>query len=131
MNHPSLSRAIFLAGMVFASGAIAGTDINKCVSPSGSVTLTDEPCPSGARTVKVFATAAENDEPAAAGEMAVRPTVERFTLRVPIRYGASMRSAPSRGLPQDVSTLKAARLNMHLFDNAAQALKSQRIAGLQ
>lgn len=133
MNHPSSTRTLFLAGMLFASGAFAGTDINKCVSASGNVTLTDEACPSGARTVKVFSTAAESDAEQAAADAPARPSIERYTIaRMPARYTGTMRStAPARGLPLDVSTLKAARLNMHLFDNAAQALKSQRVAGLQ
>lgn len=134
MNHQSLTRAIFLAGMVFASGAYAGTEINKCVSPSGSVTLTDAACPGDARTIKVISVAADsNSEDSEASAEAARPTIERYTIsRMPSRYVAPRRAnPPARGLSLDVSTLKAARLNMHLFDNAMQAMKSQRVAGLQ
>lgn len=132
MNHQFTSRAIFLAGMVIASGAFAGNDINKCIAPTGSVTLTDEPCPDGTRTIKVVSGPADEIGDAEALDSAARPSVERYTMqRMPTRYTTRMRSAqPSRGLSLDVSTLKAARLNMHLIDNAAQALKSQSVAGL-
>jgi hypothetical protein len=43
-----------------------------------------------------------------------------------------MKSAsPARGLSLDVSTLRAARANMQMFDNATQSLRAQRVAGLQ
>lgn len=132
MNHQTSTRALFLAGMVFASGAFAGNDINKCVTPTGHVTLTDEACPEGARTVKVISGPATDSEDAVALEPAARPSVERYTIqRMPSRYATLMRSPQaSRGLSLDVSTLKAARMNMQIFDNAAQSLKARRIAGL-
>lgn len=132
MNHHLTTRALFLAGMVIASGAFAGNDINKCIAPTGSVTLTDEVCPDGTRTIKVISGPAEVTEETGAMESAASPSVERYTMpRMPVRYATRMRSAqPSRGLSLDVSTLKAARMNMHLIDNAAQALKSQSVAGL-
>jgi hypothetical protein len=133
MNHLSSTRALFLASMVFASSAFAGNDINKCVTSSGSVTLTDEACPAGARTIKVISgPAVSEDGQDASAETAARPTIERYTLsRLPMRYATVMRTPqPARGLPLDIATLKTARLNMHLFDNAAQSLKSQRIASL-
>lgn len=132
MNNQTLSRALFLAGMVVASGAIAGNDINKCVTPTGHVTLTDEACPSGTRTVKVISGPAEEVEEVIALEPVSRPSVERYTIaRMPTRYATLMRSPqPARGLSLDVSTLKAARMNMQIFDNAAQSLKARRIAGL-
>lgn len=132
MNHPSSTRALFLAGMLFASGAFAGNDINKCVSPGGDVTLTDEACPEGARTVKIISGPAKDNDTAVAVEPGARPSVQRDTVaRMPARYATLLRSPkPAGGLPLDVSTLKAARMNMLIFDNAAEALKARSLAGL-
>lgn len=136
MNSKTSTRALFLAGMMFAASAYAGADINKCVSASGSVTLTDEACPSGAHTVKVVSAAAESvaadDDTAPAASQ--RTSVERYTVaRIPARTTTLMRSArPARGLSLDIATLKAARMNMQLVDNAAQSMRTaQRVAGLQ
>ena len=124
MNSPAITRTLFLAGMVFASAAFAGADINKCITPSGHVTLTDLACPDGSETVKVAAGA---DEAAPASGPA------RFSVeRMPARPAAPMHTAqPARGLSLDVATLKAARANMQLFDSAAHTLRAQRLAGLQ
>lgn len=133
MKSPAIT--FFLAGMVFASAAFAGTDINKCVTPSGQVTLTDAVCPSGAQVVKVIsAPAAADDTSTAAPQTAARNNgVEHYTLaRVPSRYAAPQRfTPPARGLSLDVATLKVARANMHLVESAAQMARSQRLAGLQ
>lgn len=131
MNRLATTRAIFLAGMVFASGAFAGnSDIKKCVTDSGHVTLTDDACPTGSQTVKIIGMASTDDEAAAAPRAVV---TERYTVeRMPARYTTLMKSAtPARGLSLDVSTLRAARANLQSFDSASQALRSQRIAGLQ
>lgn len=137
MNTTATTRALFLAGMVFGSGAFAGNDINKCVTPAGHVTLTDDACPSGSHTVKVISGPAEADEhgtPAAPAPTVLQSAYnERFTVgRLPPRYVTLMKSpTPARGLALDVATLRAARLNMHLLDNAAQALRAQRLVSLQ
>lgn len=132
----SPATTLFLAGMVFASAAFAGgTDINKCVAPSGQVTLTDEVCPSGAQVVKVISVASDADEAPAPAQPAASRTgaTEHYTLsRMPSRYAAPQRfTPPSRGLSLDVVTLKVARANMHLVESAAQMARSQRLAGLQ
>jgi hypothetical protein len=131
--NSTTTRAIFLASMVFTCSAYASSDVNKCVAPTGLVTLTDEPCPDGTQTVKVISGPSEASteaEPAA-----VQPSVapQRFTVgRLPPRYVTLMKSPkPQRGLALDVATLRAAKLNMHLLDNAAQVLRSQRLASLQ
>lgn len=127
MNQPATTCAIFLAGMVFTCSALA-SDINKCVAPSGTVTLTDEPCPSGQDTVKVFS--GPSDSPVIPAQAVATP--ERFTVgRLPPRFVTlGTNPKPARGLALDVATLRAARLNMHLLDNAADVLRSQRIASL-
>jgi hypothetical protein len=127
MKRPAAT--FFLASMVFASAAFAGTDINKCMTASGQVILTDEACPGGAQTVKVISVASEADQ-APVAEAPARPTVERYTLgRMPTRFsGPSRFTPPSRGLSLDVATLKMARANMHMVDSATQMAKAQRIA---
>lgn len=141
MNSQLTRRAIFLAGMVFASTAVA-TDINKCVTAAGSVTLTDEVCPGGTQTVKVISvptdTAGEEAVPSvpsvsAASVTPARPGIERYpSQRMPTRYATVVRSQqPQRGLSLDMATLKAARANLASFDIATQAMRSQRLAGLQ
>jgi hypothetical protein len=123
MNRPALTRTVLLAAMAFASTAFAASDINKCVTPAGHVTLTDSPCPSGSETVKVI-NGPDDDAAASSGE--------RYTVaRPPARHAALMRTQPARGLSLDVAMLKTARANMQLFDSASQALRAQRIAALQ
>lgn len=130
MKQPAATRAILFASILFAGTAYA-SDINKCVTPSGSVTLTDAPCPSGAETVKVISTAAQLDEPNLAPTQAI-VTPQRFTIgRLPPRFtpmGIKMR--PARAMALDVATLRAARANLHLLDNAAQSLRAQRLVSL-
>ena len=112
MNSPAATRVLFLAGMVLASAAFAGNDINKCIAPDGQVTLTDAACPGDTETVKVSNGA---------------PGIERIAVApIPPRYTKLMRNTrPSGGLALDVATLKAARANLQLL-----APRSQRLAGL-
>ncbi len=134
MNSHASTRAIFLAGMLFASSAFAaGNDINKCVTPSGHVTLTDEVCPNGSQAVKIISAPASADTAPAAPAMARTVPTERYSVaRIPARYVTLMKSStPARGLSLDISTLRAARANMQMFDNASESLKLQRVAGLQ
>lgn len=133
MNRTIATRAIFLATMVCASSAFAGnTEIKKCITGSGHVTLTDEVCPTGTQSVKVISTPSTDTDQAAVG--ASRPVItERYAIaRMPTRYVTLMKSStPARGLSLDVTTLRAARANMQMFDNATQSLRLQRVAGLQ
>lgn len=133
MNKPTMRSALLLAGLVLSCNALASNDINKCVTGSGQVTLTDEACPSGAQTVKVISGPPDAAEETAPAEATAAPATQRFTVgRLPPRYVTLMKSTkPARGLALDVETLRAARLNLHLTDNAAQVLRAQRIAGLQ
>lgn len=137
MKSPAFT--FLFAGMVFASAAFAGNDINKCVTASGQVTLTDEVCPSGAQVVKVISAPSDTDTTPAPTLAHTRQTtvraasIEHISLaRMPSRYAAPQRfTPPSRGLSLDVATLKVARANMHLVESAAQIARSQRFAGLQ
>lgn len=132
MNRTIATRAIFLAAMVLAPSAFAGSaQVQKCVTEAGHVTLTDEACPGGTQSVKVISA------PSAAIDQKTTQTrtvvAERFSpAAMPVRYATVMNSvAPARGLPQDVTTLRVARANMHMYDNATQSLRLQRVAGLQ
>ena len=136
MNRKIAARAILIASMLCASSAFAGsTDVKKCISESGQVTLTDEACPSGAQTVKIISTPGAIGTEQYAGESAEPRALatERYgAARIPARYPVLARSAaPARGLSLDVTTLRAARASMQLFDNASNSLRQQRVAGLQ
>ena len=131
MTRPAAT--FFLASMVFASAAFAGTDINKCVTSSGQVTLTDEVCPKGAQVVKVISVPSDTEQASAPQAIERAPALEHVSApRMASRYAALPRfTPPSRGLSLDVVTLKMARANMHLVESATQMAKSQRLAGLQ
>jgi hypothetical protein len=126
MNSQALTRTLFLASMVLASAAFAGTDVNKCIAPGGQVTLTDAACPDGTDTVKLVAGMGQDGDAAAPA-----PTVERYNARLPSRLPPLARTTPARGLALDVATLKAARANLQVFDASAQVLRAHRLAGLQ
>lgn len=127
MKRQTALSILFLAALSFGSGASATSEINKCVSPGGQVTLTDEACPGDAQAVKLASQQAETDEPVLASPAVRTLMVERYALpRNPPRFSKPVRSAPARGLALDVATLKAARANMMLFDIS----RTQRIAGM-
>ncbi|MCE3608133.1 hypothetical protein LXA47_31695 [Massilia sp. P8910] len=152
MIHPALTRSMFFAGLmlsstVFADPAIA---IVKCIDNDGKVTLTDARCPQQEQTVAVVAGAAANAGAAGAddsqaiisgestAEAAVTaPVVERYTTSRTqaqvLRRDLPVVRNPGAGggLARDIATLKAARHSLMLQDSAAQAARSQRIAGLQ
>ncbi len=132
MNRQTASCAVILSGLLFASPAFAGSDISKCVAPSGAVTLTDEACPANTRAVKLISAAPESDaSDAPALQAGPRvPTVERFnSAPMPLRFAPPMRGpAPARGMSLDIATLKAAKANLHLSDLTAP--RNQRLAGM-
>ncbi len=132
MDRHIASCAVIFTSMLFASIPSHAADINKCTSQSGAVTLTDEACPPNTRAVKLVSAPAEaepSEAPIVAPSARV-PTVERFNSGpMPLRFSAPMRSpAPARGMSLDIATLKAAKANLHLFDQSAP--RSQRLAGL-
>jgi hypothetical protein len=132
MKSAIAARTLFILGMAVASGAFAGSsEVRKCVTESGHVTLTDDACPTGSETVKIIS--GPGDAEAAVASEPARPATERYlTTRMPKRYATLMKSpTPARGLALDASTLRAARANMQIFDHAAQSLRSQRLAALQ
>lgn len=126
MKRQATVSTLFLAALFFGSGASATSDINKCVSENGQVTITDEQCPEDARAVKLVSQASDSDTEESPTVRTV--LVERYALpRTPARYTKPMRSlTPARGLSLDVATLKAARANLMLFDSS----RTQRLAGM-
>jgi hypothetical protein len=130
MHSPATTRALVLAGLLFATGTVfAGNDINKCVLPSGQLTLTDDACPIEATTVKVINGQTDSDE----APVVRRNGVEHYTLpAMPSRHVSFSRSTPpARGLSLDVATLKAARANMQMYDSASQTARSQQRLALR
>ncbi|UOD29340.1 hypothetical protein INH39_28675 [Massilia violaceinigra] len=155
MIHRALTRSMFFAGLMLSSSVFADAEIVKCIGSDGAVTLTDARCPASTQTVAVVAasaqpstaddaagTGAEEDYALALGgdaaepEAAVAvsaPTIERYNSAAvwTKRDLPGVRKYASGTLARDVTTLKAARHSLMLQDSAAQAARSQRLAGLQ
>jgi hypothetical protein len=95
-----------MAIAIAAPAALAG-NIVKCVAADGHVTLTDQPCASGASTVPL-----EQDKAAPmVAQHHVLPAAD-------LRQGAWKRPNLSHPLPltRDVATLKAARRTLMMQD---------------
>jgi hypothetical protein len=104
--------AAALSAAVAVPAAMAGNEIVKCVDASGQVTLTDQPCDTGAATVRL---SSESPQPQ---RHVVTPAELRHDgwKRPPV-----VRAAP---LSRDVATLKAAHRMMMLQETRP------RLAGL-
>jgi hypothetical protein len=123
-KEPTMKRHLCLSILVAAlaapgaSLAYAGADIVKCVDSAGRVTLTDQPCDSGATMVRLANT------PADEGITRAEPyplITERGVLPPPPamqRRQASQR-VKAKPMMRDVATLKAARAQFLLMDPGA------------
>jgi hypothetical protein len=102
----SMIAGIAIAAPAAAPFAVAG-EIVKCVDSSGHVTLTDQPCDSGALSVRLE----QGMEPGAMPQRHVLPAAD-------LRHEAWKRPAVARPAPlsRDVATLKAARRSLLLQD---------------
>jgi hypothetical protein len=100
---------VFAAIAVAAPAAMAG-NIVKCVDPDGHVTLTDQPCATGAATVHLEQDRTE-DRTAPVPQRHVLPAAE-------LRQVKWRRPDLSHPLPltRDVATLKAARRTLLMQD---------------
>jgi len=110
---PPARLLCMIAAVALAAPALAG-EIVKCVDSDGHVTLTDQPCASGAATMPMA-----RDLPApAARDMAV-PVAQRHMLPVAelprVEWKRPNLAAPSK-LARDVATLKEARRMLMLQD---------------
>ncbi len=125
MNRQTLARSFLVTGLALAPCCFAGADIVKCVGADGHVTLTDQPCQGGERSVALLAGGEAGNAPAAAPTVAstLRTARERLSAG-----GLRRLDPPSRSLARDVATLKAARRAMQLMDSAAASLRARRIA---
>lgn len=138
MNRNTFRSSILLTAMLAASAAFANSaDIVKCVDHSGRVTLTDNQCSAGAETVAAAAAEpaeAAPESPAADAQAPATPVARRTTQRVsyaPAQVQHDNWTAPrgnGRMLARDVETLKAARLSMHVLDQAFASARHQRLA---
>lgn len=136
MKHLA-TLSLILAALAAAPAALAGSDILKCVDGAGNVTLTDQPCESGARATRMSVASPSSSpsgspsgSPAAqdAGPAIVdaTPAAEAHPMAVQ-RFAASPRMQQQhdwrprmpprdRPLARDVATLKAARAQLLLSD---------------
>jgi hypothetical protein len=104
----SMIAAAALAAAVAAPVAMAGNDIVKCVDADGHVTLTDQPCDTGAATVRL---SSETQQPQTQPQRHVVTPAE-------LRHAGWKRPQVVRPAPlsRDVATLKAAYRTMLLQD---------------
>jgi hypothetical protein len=116
MKRPSRLMSMIAAAALSAAvapAALAGNDIVKCVDASGHITLTDQPCESGASTVKL------SGETPLPPQRQVRASAElRQAAWKPAQV---VRPAP---LSRDIATLKEARRTLMLSETRP------RLAGL-
>lgn len=127
MNHQTVRRTLFIAGMVFMSSTFAGTEVIKCTDESGRITLTDQPCTGAVAQVVLSASRSPVTEAAA------DPT-ERYQLAV-LPPSPRLRAAPytevhaaGRALARDVATLTEARRTSMLLDSTMTASRQVRLS---
>ena len=134
------SLSISLAALAVAPAALAGTEILKCVDSAGNVTLTDQPCESGARATRITAAApapmqdvsmqgASASAAAPEAGQAQPMTVQRFAASPRMHQQHDWRPRmPQRDRPlaSDVATLKAARAQLLLLDSDRTQLVTSR-----
>lgn len=108
---------IIAAALVLCNVAHAG-DINRCVAPSGELTLTDSPCPADAPAALKPAPGAHT---VAVEHVSLRGASSRHDDFVP-------KQPVSHGLARDVATLKLAHQTMQLLDTSASTMRQQRVA---
>lgn len=108
-----------IAAIVAAPAAMAGTDIKKCVDAAGRVTLTDQPCPAGARAATL---SIQSSLPPAVTAAQLRSLPAERYVAPPARLQNGKwrppQARPRVPLSRDVATLKAARAQQLLLDGA-------------
>jgi len=118
MKRLASQLSLIIAALAATPAALAGSEILKCVDGAGHVTLTDQPCESGARATRLMANAAPGSAMEPSG--AVQPvSVQRYEAPPAMVEQQSWRPrVPQRDRPlaRDVATLKAARAQMMLID---------------
>lgn len=121
MKRLASQLTLIFAAVAAAPAALAGSEILKCVDAGGHVTLTDQPCESGAQATRLVSNAAP-ETPVAANE-AQQPAVQRYEAPHALQRQQAWRprvaqAQAQRGRPlaRDVATLKAARAQLLLID---------------
>jgi hypothetical protein len=121
MKRLASQLSLIFAAIAAAPAALAGSEILKCVDAGGHVTLTDQPCESGAQATRLVSGAA-SDSPAAAPVPAgeAHPlAVQRYEAPHAMQRQQNWRpkvAQPDRALARDVATLKAARAQLLVID---------------
>ena len=120
MKRLASQLSLIIAALAATPAALAGSDILKCVDGAGHVTLTDQPCESGARATRLSANAAPEGAAESSGAGEVQPvSLQRYEASPAMVNQQSWRPrVPQRDRPlaRDVATLKAARAQMMLLD---------------
>jgi len=125
-----------LAALAAAPAALAGSEVLKCVDSAGNVTLTDQPCESGARATRMLVGSpaapapVENADLADAAPAAGQDAhpLQRFaaSARMQQQHDWRPRMPPrDRPLARDVATLKAARAQLLLSDSDRPLITSR------
>lgn len=122
MKRLASRLTLLFAAVAATPAALAGSEILKCVDVAGHVTLTDQPCESGARATRLVANAAP--EAPSADSSAQAPATQAVAVQRYEAPPAMLRQQdwrprmPQRDRPlaRDVATLKAARAQLMLID---------------
>ena len=123
MKRLATQLSFVFAAIAATPAALAGSEVLKCVDAEGHVTLTDQPCESGARMTRLVAAAApESEAEAPAAVAAVQsPAMQRYEAAPALHRQQSWRprvaAQTDRPLARDVATLKAARAQLLLIDS--------------
>jgi hypothetical protein len=122
MKRLASQLSLVIAALAAAPAALAGSEVLKCVDADGHVTLTDQPCESGARATRLVSAAEPETAPAqpsAASEPSPGTVVQRYEAPPRMLRQQDWRprvSQRDRPLARDVATLKAARAQLMLID---------------
>lgn len=108
----SIIAAAALSATMAAPSAMAGNEIVKCVDTAGHVTLTDQPCETGATTVRLSSDTQQSQQPSQASQQS-QPSQQpqrRFVPSAELRHANWKRPQVVRPAPlsRDVATMKAA-----------------------
>jgi hypothetical protein len=116
---PLAQLFLSFAALAATPAALAGSEVLKCVDAAGHVTLTDQPCESGAQPTRLVSVAVAESAPAAAE--ARQPAVQRYEAPHALQRQQAWRPRVEqvqrdRPLARDVATLKEARAQLLVID---------------
>ena len=119
MKRLATQLSLVFAAIAAPPAALAGSEILKCVDAGGHVTLTDQPCESGAQATRLVSNAGSESAPAATETQ--QAAVQRYEAPHPLQRQQAWRPRVAqvqqdRPLARDVATLKAARAQLLVID---------------